>query len=189
MKYPTGIKINIQNKNTEYGNRGMNLEDDINLSNQYYIDNKIAYIYKKPTPIKIIKVDYPSRSKAVIKEAYFKEPSTTDYNGLYKGHYIDFEAKETNNTSFPLANIHKHQVEHIKNIYENGGICFLVVQFNKYNKIFLLDSKDFLFFISHNSRKSIPYDFFIEHGHIIERKYLPRLDYIKIIDKLLEVQK
>ena len=51
----------------------------------------------------------------MINEAYFRTPSTTDYNGVYNGYYIDFEAKETKNkTSFPLNNIHAHQVEHMK---------------------------------------------------------------------------
>lgn len=62
----------------------------------------------------------------IIKEGFFKEPSTTDYNGLYNGKYIDFEAKETNNkTSFPLDNIHKHQIEHIRNVINNKGIVLL----------------------------------------------------------------
>ena len=73
-----------------YANRGMGLENDISLSNEFYLNNDIAVIYKKPTPITIAKVDYPSRLEAVIKEGYFKTPSTTDYNGIYKGKYIDF---------------------------------------------------------------------------------------------------
>ena len=110
MNYPNGIKKEVNHtknkKDIAYDNRGMSLENDINISNEYYRSIDKAIIYKKPTPIKITKVDYPSRDKAVITEAFFTVPSTTDYNGLYKGYYIDFEAKETiNRTSFSLSNI------------------------------------------------------------------------------------
>ena len=72
----------------------------------------------------------PSEVKAVINEAYFRTPSTTDYNGVYNGYYIDFEAKETKNkTSFPLNNIHDHQVEHMKNAFLQKGIVFLIIRF------------------------------------------------------------
>ncbi len=181
MKYPSGIKLNTT-KNITYDNRGMNLEEDINITNRYYIDNNIAFIYKKPTPIQITKVEF-SCNNAIIKEAYFKEPSTTDYNGLYKGKYIDFEAKETESkTSFPLKNIHKHQINHIKNIVNNNGIAFVIVRFNKLNKTFLLLGEDLIQFITNNDRKSIPLDFFNKKAYLIEEKYSPRVDYLKIID-------
>ncbi|WP_171253106.1 Holliday junction resolvase RecU, partial [Acinetobacter baumannii] len=79
------------------------------------VANRIAAVHKKPTPIQIVKVDYPSRSAAVIKEAYFRQPSTTDYNGLFEGRHIDFEAKETRNrTALPLSNFHAHQIDHMR---------------------------------------------------------------------------
>ena len=186
MKYPNGIKKQNSNTNVQYDNRGMSLEKDLNDSNQYYIDIGKAFIYKKPTPIQITKVDYPSRSQAIIKEAFFKEPSTTDYNGLYKGKYIDFEAKETNNkTSFPLDNIHPHQIKHLKNIHNNGGIAFIIVRFKKLNATYILMAKEFLTFLDKNERKSIPIKYFEEYAYLIEEKYIPRLDYLKIIDKIL----
>lgn len=185
INYPGGTKVKTNKLPTNYSNRGMALEDDINLTNNYYIDNDIAYIYKKPTPIKITKVDYPSRQKAVIKEAFFTTPSTTDYNGIYKGKYIDFEAKETNSkSSFSLANIHKHQIKHLENIYRHGGISFLIIRFNKLNKTYLLKAEDLISFLENEKRKSIPLDFFEKYGIIIEEKYNPRLDYLKIIDFL-----
>ena len=189
MKYPKGVKIQKETNNIKnsinYSNRGMNLEKELNITNQYYKDNDIAYIYKKPTPIKIVDVDYPSRKEAIIKKAYFEMPSTTDYNGLYKGKYIDFEAKETtNNTSFPLSNIHNHQIEHIKNITNHGGICFLIIRFVKVNTTFLLKSEDFIDFINQNTRKSIPLSFFKKKAFIINDKYIPRVDYIKVIDEV-----
>ena len=181
MNYPKGIKHDTNKEIINYGNRGMGLEDDINVTNKYYVDNNIAFIYKKPTPIQVTKIDYSNKGM-MIKEAFFKEPSTTDYNGLYKGMYIDFEAKETNNkTSFPLANIHPHQINHIRNIINNGGIGFLIVRFNKLYKDFLLLGKDFIDYIDNNDRKSIPLEYFEEKGYILENSYMPRIDYLKII--------
>lgn len=183
MNYPGGLKKNFKlNKN--YGNRGMNLEADLNETNTYYLDNDIAIIYKKPTPITINKVDYKSRNDAVIKEAHFKIPSTTDYNGIYKAKYIDFEAKETKSlTSFPLSNIHKHQIEHLKLIYKHGGIGFIIVKFTKLNNTYLLFINDLLDFLDNNDRKSIPLSYFNKKGFIIKEGISPRLDYLKIIDE------
>jgi len=194
MKYPNGKTMDLTTKttNAEYKNRGMTLENDINISNKYYIDKEIAYIYKKPTPIQIPKVDYPTKlnqkTSVVIKEAYFESPSTTDYNGIYKGKYIDFEAKETNNkTSFPLENIHKHQITHLKNITNSGGIGFIIVRFNKLGRTYLLTTIDLFNFLDYFNRSSIPISYFEEKAYLIEEKYIPRLDYLKIVDKLLEV--
>lgn len=168
-----------------YANRGMALENDINITNKYYLDNNIAIIHKKPTPIKVTKLDYPNSHKVIIKEAFYEMPSTTDYNGIYKGKYIDFDAKEVkNNKSFNLSNIHAHQLEHLKKIYEHGGISFLIIKFYFNNTCFLLETKDILNFIKENDRKSIPYEYFLEHGYKIKESYMPRIDYLKIIDKL-----
>ena len=38
----------------------MNLESLINDANNYYVDEDIAVIYKKPTPIGLVDVDYKS---------------------------------------------------------------------------------------------------------------------------------
>lgn len=184
MNYPCGIKKNYQ-KQVSHGNRGMNLEFEINESNKYYLNKEIAVIHKKPTPITIVKVDYKSRVDAVIKEAYFKTPSTTDYNGIYRGKYIDFEAKETTNSKyFPLANIHKHQIEHLKKIQQLGGIGFLIIRFNKLNQTFYLDINVFLEFLEQEKRKSIPLSFFEQKGYKIKTTFRPYIDYLKIVDQL-----
>jgi len=183
INYPNGVKKDNLNLNS-YGNRGMNLEADLNDSNEYYIYQDIAIIHKKPTPITINKVNYKSRRDAVITEAHFKTPSTTDYNGIYKGKYIDFEAKETKSlTSFPLNNIHAHQIEHLNKIYMHGGIGFIIVRFTKLNKNYLLFIEDLINYVNNNKRASIPISYFDEHGYIIKEGISPRLDYLKIIDK------
>lgn len=185
MNYPNGIKKRTK-QSINYKNRGMSLEEDLNETNRYYREHDIAYIYKKPTPIQITKVDYPSRKEAIIKEAYFKEPSTTDYNGIYKGYYIDFEAKETKiKTSFPLSNIHPHQIEHMDHIIRHGGICFLIVRFTSQNETYLLKGKDLFLFLEQNERKSIPYNYFLEKAKKIPFEYQPRLHYLKFVDEMI----
>lgn len=193
MNYPNGIKkdnvskkINSPYHDLSYKNRGMTLENELNISNEYYREIDLAYIYKKPTPIKITKVDYPSRDKTVIKEAFFTVPSTTDYNGLYKGKYIDFEAKETKSkTSFALTNIHPHQIKHIENIYNHSGIAFLIVRFTTLNETYLLTAESFLSFLNSTTRKSIPIEYFQKNAYLIKDGYRPRIDYLKVVDNLI----
>lgn len=184
MNYPNGIKKKITN-DIIYKNRGMNLENDLNITNKYYIEQNIAYIYKKPTPIKVVKVEFNKNKYATIKEAYYSEPSTTDYNGIYKGHYIDFEAKETKNKkSFPLNNIHSHQIQHIRNIVKEKGICFLIIRFTTLFETYLLKAEDFIYYIDNNSKSSIPIDYIKEKGRIIKDKYIKRVDYLEIVNEL-----
>lgn len=189
MNYPNGLKkktTTLQTTPVTHKNRGMNLEDDLNQSNEYYLEIDKAYIYKKPTPIKITKVDYPSRDKAVIKEAFFTVPSTTDYNGLYKGYYIDFEAKESESTTaFALSNIHPHQIKHLQNIERHNGISFLIVRFTTLNETYLLTTKEFSVFLNTSDRKSIPIEFFRQNAYLIKDGYNPRVDYLKIVDELI----
>ena len=191
MNYPNGIKKNNNSSDLiisklSHKNRGMTLESELNVTNEYYRTINKAFIYKKPTPIKITKVDYPSRDKAIIKEAFFTVPSTTDYNGLYKGKYLDFEAKETKSkTSFNLNNIHSHQISHIKDIYNHLGIAFLIVRFTVLNETYLLMANDFLNYIDTINKKSIPISFFREKAYLIKDGYNPRLDYLKVIDGII----
>ncbi|WP_404329082.1 Holliday junction resolvase RecU [Mesobacillus maritimus] len=175
-------------KNQVYSNRGMTLEEDLNETNSYYLERKIAIIHKKPTPVQIVNVDYPKRSAAVIKEAYFKQASTTDYNGIYKGKYIDFEAKETKfSTSFPLKNFHLHQIQHMEDILKHHGICFVILRFSKLEEVYLLEAKHLLAFwarMEEGGRKSITKEEIEELGHHIPLGLQPRIDYIKVIDYL-----
>ena len=91
MNYPGNAKKEYK-KYTNYANRGMDLEVLLNQSNTYYLENDLAVIYKKPTPITISEVKYGAKER-IITKAFFRTPSTLDYNGIYKGLYIDYDAK------------------------------------------------------------------------------------------------
>ena len=179
MKYPNNIK-KIYKKEINYKNRGMDLENLINDACKYYLEHDMAVIYKKPTPIGVVDVDY--KNGAVINKAYFKEPSTLDYNGIYKGKYIEFDAKEcVSKTSFPLSNIHLHQIKHIEHILKHGGIAFLIISMN--SNYYLFKGDDLLHFIKDNKRKSIPYSLIQEIGYPLKFNYNIGIDYLKGIDE------
>lgn len=169
---------------SSHANRGMDLENDINNTNSYYLDNDIAIVYKKPTPIKVSKVNY-NKNHTIITEAFYEMPSTTDYNGIYKGKYIDFDAKEVkNSSSFALSNLHAHQLKHLKRVKEHGGISFLIVRFYKNNITYLIEIDEIIDYINSENRKSIPIDYFESKAHGIPDAYIPRVNYIKVIDNL-----
>lgn len=181
INYPNK-KNNFSGALKVYANRGMNLEEAINITNQYYLDEGIAVIHKKPTPIQIVKMDYTSGARII--DAYFKSPSTTDYNGVYKGKYLDFEAKETQNkTSFPFHNIGEHQLKHLESVLKQGAIAFLLISFTKLNEIYFLDAKYVLDYYHKQDRKSIPYSFIKDNGYLLKQGYFTRVDYLDVIDK------
>lgn len=190
IKYPNKIKspTNDKKSNKTIKNttsRGMSLEDDLNSTNSYYLTYDIACIHKKPTPIQVVKVDYPKRSAARILEAYYKQPSTTDYNGVYQGYYLDFEAKETRNkTRFVFANIHKHQIKHLESVIKQGGIAFFIIKFSAYDEVYVISAQIMINSIK-SGLKSLSYDIIAEEGYLLNRGYNPRIDYLKAVDEII----
>ncbi len=182
MQYPNNIKKEYTKLSVSHKNRGMNLENSLNISNEYYREKDRALIYKKPTPIGVVDVSYKNNRKT-IEKAYFKEQSTLDYNGLYRGKYIEFDAKETlNKTAFPLSNVHEHQTLQIRNVIKHGGIVFLIIRMNDIT--YLLTGEDYISYIDTEDRKSISYKYIEEKAHVIKESYQPPLDYLNVVDKI-----
>ncbi len=190
IQYPNGVKKPSQTKTKQnlkklsvntYKNRGMDFEKEINLTNQYYLETKKAVITKRPTPINVVKVDYQRGAK--ITHAYFEKQSTTDYDGIYRGKYLDFEAKSTqSNTALAIANITIHQRHHLQHVIEQGGIAFLLISFTKRDEVYALKANDFLEFIAKETRQSLPYDWIKNKGKKIKIEFQPRIDYLAAID-------
>ena len=89
------------------GLRGSAFEEFLNRTNEKYLEQGLALIQKIPTPITPIAIDKVSRH---ITLAYFDQKSTVDYIGVVQGIPVCFDAKECNSDTFPLANVHAHQV-------------------------------------------------------------------------------
>ena len=192
IRYPSGIKKTTKKTSqprltklamNTYKNRGMDFEKEINLSNAYYLETKQAVITKRPTPINVVKVDYQRGAK--ITHAYFEKQSTTDYNGIYRGKYVDFEAKSTQSkTALAMANITIHQREHLARIIAQGGIAFILISFPTKQEVFALKAADFLQFIAKEKRQSLPYAWIAKVGEKVTIGLQPRIDYLPAIDAL-----
>lgn len=108
------------------GLRGSFLEEMINLTNEKYRNQKLALIQKVPTPIKPIQIDQSTRH---ITLAYFEQKSTVDYIGVVQGIPVCFDAKECATESFPLMNVHEHQMQFMQDFENQDGIAFLLIYF------------------------------------------------------------
>lgn len=186
VNYPNPSLNQQEHKVSKQKTHGMLFENALNLTNEFYRNRNMAIIYKKPTPIQVVRVDYPSRSRARIVEGYYKTASTTDYNGIYRGRYIDYEAKETNKLSFDFKHIYPHQLNHLNQIDEHGGIAFIIIYFKKVNEIYLIDIKTFYQLYQQGEKggiKSISIEMMRKIGINVKIGYTPTIDYLQAVDQ------
>ncbi len=140
------------------GLRGSTLEEFINRTNEKYLENGLALIQKIPTPITPIKIEKESRH---ITLAYFDQKSTVDYIGAVQGIPVCFDAKECHTDTFPLQNIHEHQIAFMENFEKQGGISFLIIYFSKRDELYYLTYRQLIKFWNRareGGRKSFRYE-------------------------------
>lgn len=167
------------------GLRGSTLEEFINRTNEKYLECGLALIQKVPTPITPIRIDKESRH---ITLAYFDQKSTVDYIGAVQGIPVCFDAKECNTDTFPLQNIHEHQVCFMENFEKQGGIAFLILMFSHRNEFYYLPLRQLLIFWNRareGGRKSFRYEelwpeyFFCTRGGVL-------VPYLEMLQKDLD---
>jgi recombination protein U len=125
------------------GLRGSTLEEMINRTNEQYREKGLALIQKVPTPITPVRMEKESRR---ITLAYFDQKSTVDYIGAVQGIPICFDAKECATESFPLANVHEHQIEFMKDFEKQDGLAFLIILFSGADRLYYLPFYDLMKF-------------------------------------------
>ena len=167
------------------GLRGSTLEELINQTNELYRANKLGLVQKIPTPITPINIDKTSRH---ITLAYFDQKSTVDYIGAVQGIPVCFDAKECKEDTFPLANIHAHQMDFMKEFEEQNGISFFIIYFTKREEYYYLTYREAAKFIeraANGGRKS----FRVEelNPEMFFKEKMPLLvPYLDMINKDLE---
>lgn len=117
------------------GLRGSTLEEFINHTNERYTEMGLALIQKIPTPITPVRMDQQSRH---ITLAYFDKISTVDYIGAVQGIPVCFDAKECKADTFPLQNVHEHQVDFMDKFERQGGISFLLIYYTEREELYYM---------------------------------------------------
>lgn len=117
------------------GLRGSALESLVNRTNEQYAKKGLALIQKVPTPITPVRIDKEHRH---ITLAYFEQKSTVDYIGAVQGVPVCFDAKECAANTFPLANVHPHQIRFMRDFEQQGGVSFLLIFFNHLDRLYYL---------------------------------------------------
>jgi recombination protein U len=163
------------------GLRGSMLEELVNRTNERYEEQKLALIQKIPTPITPVRIHPETRQ---ITLAYFEKDSTVDYIGVVQGIPVCFDAKECSTTTFPLQNIHEHQVEFMQAFEQQGGVAFFLLAFTKEERFYYLRLKELLTFWDRRSaggRKSFRMEELKESYFIKEQVsyYIPYLPYLQ----------
>lgn len=125
------------------GLRGSTLEEFVNRTNEKYMESGLAMMQKIPTPITPISIDKETRH---ITLAYFDQKSTVDYIGAVQGIPVCFDAKECHTDTFPLQNIHEHQVVFMERFEKQGGIAFFLISFTHRDEFYYLRFRELLGF-------------------------------------------
>jgi recombination protein U len=168
------------------GLRGSTLEELVNRTNEQYREKGLALIQKIPTPITPVKMDKENRH---ITLAYFDQRSTVDYIGAVQGIPVCFDAKECRVDTFPLANIHPHQVEFMRDFEAQGGLAFFLIFYTSINKFYYLTLRQLEKFwkrMEEGGRKSLRREELSEEFYLTKKGgfLVPYLDGISLDLKL-----
>ena len=69
-----------------------------------------------------------------------------DYIGVVQGIPVCFDAKECRTDAFPLANVHPHQIQFMKDFERQKGIAFLLLYFSGRDLFYYLKLSELLRF-------------------------------------------
>ena len=166
------------------GLRGSLLETLINMTNDKYREQGLALVQKVPTPITPVNIN----DKGQITLAYFDSKSTVDYIGVVQGIPVCFDAKECNKATFPLQNIHEHQVKFMEDFEAQDGVAFMVIYFSDTDEYYYAPFKEIKKYWDravHGGRKSIKREEFFE-GYYLDVTGKTTVPYLEGLQKDLE---
>lgn len=123
-----------------------------------------------------------------VLNGFYETKSTVDYDGVYKGRAIVFEAGSTeNSTRFDLKNIAQHQLDYLEKAEKMGAIRFFLIEFSKDKSVFVAPLSVIQSYVgvSHQpkDKKPIPRTDFDIYGYLAEQTKRAPIDYLQYVDE------
>ncbi|MBX6333732.1 Holliday junction resolvase RecU [Candidatus Saccharibacteria bacterium] len=163
----------------------MKLESTLNVVNRIYQTRNIAIINKRATPMKII-----GQTRGHQHICIFDKKSTVDYDGVYLGRAIFFDAKSVQTkTRFDLKNIEQHQYDYLSTVEKHGGIAFLLIGFEGSGELFFCSMSMIRHYWNEakgGGRKSIPREAFEYEAMLVKDTGRAPMDYLACVDQMIE---
>lgn len=160
----------------------MIFEGLLDYTNAVYDRLGIAVINKRPTPIKVTR-----SSGTRVLDGFFEKKSTVDYDGVYRGRRLDFEAKSVNSLDrFDLNRVEEHQYQHLEKCHQHGSIAFILIEFIKQRKTYLLPFETLQSYWTdarRGGRKSIRIEELDVHAYEVRAAGVP-LDYLDVVNQI-----
>lgn len=160
----------------------MGFERLIDYTNDVYDRLGIAAVNKRPTPVKVTK-----SSGTRVLAGFFEKKSTVDYDGVYRGRRLDFEAKSVESLDrFDLKRVEDHQYQHLEKCHRHGSIAFILIEFIKQRKTYLLPFETLQTYqreAGRGGRKSIRIEELDVHGYEVRAAGVP-LDYLDAVNRV-----
>ena len=166
------------------GLRGSDLENIINSTIEALRNDGLALLQKVPTPITPVRLD----GKGHITLAYFEQKSTVDYIGAVQGIPVCFDAKECKVDTFPLSNIHEHQMKFMEDMEKQGGLSFFLLYFSHKKEYYFLSFDEASVFwkrMTDGGRKSFRYDE-LKKEHFLKTNHLNEILFLDGINLYLQ---
>lgn len=167
-----------------YGKRGMAFENLLNYTNELYIQQGRAIINKRPTPMKII-----GKTRGNQHICVFDRKSTVDFDGIYRGKPIVFEAKSTKEKRLPLSIITEHQIEYLNAAEKQGAVAFLICEIRAIDTVFYVSNgllQKYVKDAQKGGRKSIPLRDLEVYAYEVKSQNGVPLDYLSVVDRLMK---
>lgn len=161
---------------------GQAFEQMIDYSNEVYKRLNMAVVHKRPTPVKV------TRSAGTkVLAGFFEKKSTVDYDGIYRGRRLDYEAKSIESLDrFDLKRVEDHQYTHLEQCYQHGSLTFVLIEFVKQRKVYLLPFetlKSYKEQARRGGKKSIRIEDMDIHAYEVQPAGVP-VDYLPVVKKI-----